>query len=159
MAVVSSDVSIGLRALTVADLDRMLPIERSAHVSPWSDSVLRESLQKNECVGIEVGGVLSGFSVVMKILDECHLLNLYVAKSAQRKGLGKQLLQAVIERAQENHCAFVYLEVRVSNLAAITLYRDAGFNEVGIRPNYYPGPRQQREDALLMTLDLGVDAF
>lgn len=154
-----SEASISLRALTLADLDRMLPIERSAHVSPWSDSVLRDSLQKNECVGIEVDGVLSGFSVVMKILDECHLLNLCVAKSAQRRGLGKRLLLSVLDRALENRCAFVYLEVRVSNLAAITLYRDAGFNEVGIRPNYYPGPRQQRENALLMTLDLGVNAF
>lgn len=159
MAVVGSDARFGMRALSVADLELVLPIERSAHQSPWPEEVFRDSLLKNECVGIEVDGVLSGFSVVMKILDECHLLNLCVAKSSQRKGLGKRLLQAVIDRAQENRCAFVYLEVRVSNLAAITLYHDAGFNEVGIRPNYYPGPRQQREDALLMTLDLGVDAF
>lgn len=154
-----SEGSKTIRALTVADLAWVLPIERSAHTSPWPEEVLRDSLSKNECVGIEVDGVLSGFSVTMKILDECHLLNLCVAKSAQRKGLGKRLLQALVDRARENRCVFVYLEVRVSNLPAITMYRDAGFNEVGIRPNYYPAPRQQREDALLMTLDLGVDAF
>ncbi len=159
MSVGSSEPRIETRSLSAADFASVLPIERGAHPSPWPDDVLRDSLSKNECVGIEVDGVLSGFSVVMKILDECHLLNLCVAKSAQRNGLGKRLLQAVVDRALENRCAFVYLEVRVSNLAAISLYRDAGFNEVGIRPNYYPAPRQQREDALLMTLDLGVDAF
>lgn len=153
------DARIGLRSLNTSDLASVLPIERSAHLSPWPEEVFRDSLQKNECVGIEVDGVLSGFSVVMKILDECHLLNLCVAKSAQRQGLGKRLLQAVTDRALENRCAFIYLEVRVSNLAAISLYHNAGFNEVGIRPNYYPAARQQREDALLMTLDLSVNAF
>ena len=161
--VVGSETRIAMRELSVADLASVLPIERSAHQIPWPEDILRDSLNKNECIGIEVDGVLSGFSVVMKILDECHLLNLCVAKSAQRQGLGKCLLQALVDRARETRCSFVYLEVRVSNLSAITLYHDAGFNEVGIRPNYYPclgpGARQQREDALLMTLDLTLDAF
>lgn len=151
--------SAGIRELHEADADRMLQIERAAHVVPWSEAVLRESVQgNNECIGIELGSRLLGFAITMKVLDESHLLNLCVDKSLQRQGWGKLLLRAVVDRARKCGCAFVYLEVRVSNQAAITLYRDEGFNEVGIRPNYYPGPRQ-REDALLMTLDLSVDAY
>ena len=92
------------------------------------------------------------------VAGEAHLLTITVAPEHQGKKLGKALLQHIVEWA-EPQAETLFLEVRVSNQKAINLYLNEGFNELGIRRNYYPSPTGGREDAMLMALDLGSQLF
>jgi ribosomal-protein-alanine acetyltransferase len=104
-----------------------------------------------------VGGKLCGHAIISNVLDEVHLLNLCIDPLNSRQGLGRAFLQHLIHRAINRKAVVFFLEVRASNRAAIDLYFSEGFNEVGVRPNYYPAP-DGHEDAILMTLELSVDA-
>ena len=81
----------------------------------------------------------------------CGKNNVAVSPDFRRKGIGRQLIQALTERAQQAQLAFVTLEVRASNAPAIALYTAAGYGLVGRRKNFYRDPT---EDAILMTLYL-----
>ena len=87
---------------------------------------------------------------------ESHLLTIVVAKNMQGKGYGKKLLDEMIHLAAKNDAQAMYLEVRISNEAAIQLYHQRGFNELGVRSNYYPA-EEGREDALILALDLTLE--
>jgi ribosomal-protein-alanine N-acetyltransferase len=90
---------------------------------------------------------------MMMVLDEAHLLNLSIAKTYQKQGLGRTLLEHMVDIAKNNQMANMFLEVRQSNISAIALYEIMGFNEMAIRRNYYPATNG-REDAVLMGLAL-----
>jgi ribosomal-protein-alanine N-acetyltransferase len=81
-----------------------------------------------------------------------------VAPAQQRRGHGRALLQALIGWTRARGDAALWLEVRQSNGGARALYAASGFDEVGLRRGYYPAPRQQREDAVVMRLALRPDA-
>jgi len=152
---------INIRIIETKDLPSVMEVERLCYPIPWSESVFEESVSgNNECWLIEYDGLLSGHTVVSNVLDEVHLLNLCIAPEFNRKGLGRVLLQHLISKAVERNASVFFLEVRVSNRTAIDLYFSEGFNEVGLRPNYYPREEGSgREDALLMTLELSVDQY
>jgi len=89
----------------------------------------------------------------MLVLDEAHLLNLSIARTYQKQGLGRLLLEHMIAIARRQNAANMFLEVRPSNISAIALYENIGFNEMAIRRGYYPA-HNGREDAVLMGLAL-----
>jgi ribosomal-protein-alanine acetyltransferase len=91
-------------------------------------------------------GELVGFAMGLVQLDEAHVLDLAVATSHRRHGVGTVLLQALLEQVRTRGAGAVTLEVRRSNDAALALYRRVGFAVEGERPRYYP----DGEDALLM---------
>ena len=156
-ATVSPDLSI--EAMQLGQLSELMQIERQAYPFPWRQSMFESSLaSKDDCHVLISGKKILGYSVVSYVLDEAHLLNLCVNPDYSGQGLGRLLLKAMIQRALEKKCVMFFLEVRVSNMPAINLYFSEGFNEVGIRPNYYPA-ENGREDAMLMTLDLSVDLY
>jgi len=156
------DVShIQISPIGIQDLSQVMVNEKAAYLIPWSQSVFEDSIKgNNECWMIEYQGLLCGHAVVSNILDEAHLLNICISPKFSRKGLGRVLLQYLISKAVERNANVFFLEVRVSNKSAIELYFSEGFNEVGLRPNYYPCEKGGgREDALLMTLELSVDQY
>ena len=152
---------ITIRTISIQDLSNVMEVERSCYPIPWSESVFKESLVgSNECWLIEYQGVLSGHAVVSNVLDEVHLLNICIEPKFNRKGLGRILLQHLVAEAIKRKATVLFLEVRASNNAAIDLYFSEGFNEVGLRPNYYPCEvGAGREDAVLMTLELSFDQY
>ena len=93
------------------------------------------------------GPTLKGFLVARVIAGESELLNVVVAKAARRQGIGRALMNQWIEKMQEEDAGRLFLEVRVSNRAAISLYEDFGFAGVGKRKGYY---QPDLEDALVM---------
>ena len=93
------------------------------------------------------------FAVLMRAVDEIHLLVIGIVPECQRGGRGGALLDYVTARAREAAMARMLLEVRPSNDAAIAFYRQAGFVEVGRRRGYYPASAG-REDAIVMVRDL-----
>ncbi len=91
-----------------------------------------------------------GYAVLMPAVDEAHLLNISIAAEHQRRGLGATLLHEIMNIARSLNMRRVILEVRPSNLAALALYRKAGFGELAMRRSYYPAVNNGREDAMVM---------
>ncbi len=134
------------------DLSAIELIENEVHAYPWTRGNFLDSLKSSHtCLMMKVNDEIIGFSVIMFVLDECHLLNISIKKSMQKQGYGSHLLNEVIRRANLAYSKTIYLEVRVSNQAAIHLYDKHGFNEMSIRKDYYRA-KEGREDAVLMGL-------
>jgi len=144
--------------MLMEDLDRVLQIESEAYPVPWSRLVFEDCVKgSNECWVATIAGEICGYAIVSNILDEVHLLNLCIDPRNNRRGYGRTLLRKLIARSVSRGASVFFLEVRVSNRAAISLYFSEGFNEVGIRKGYYPSRSGAREDAIVMTLDLSID--
>jgi [ribosomal protein S18]-alanine N-acetyltransferase len=102
----------------------------------------------------DLDGEPLGFALAWHAADEVHLLDLAVAPEARRRGVGRELVGAVLGYAREADARLVLLEVRASNEAAIALYRSSGFSENGVRRGYYS---DNGEDAVEMSVELSVN--
>lgn len=143
-----------LRPMTASDLDAMMAIERVNFPFPWTEGNFKDSINSGYmCLIMEQGQQLIGYAVLMMALDEAHLLNISVAQSHQGQGWGRYLLLQMMEIGREKGGLNMFLEVRPSNHSALGLYESMGFNEMGIRPGYYPA-HNGREDAVLMGMAL-----
>ena len=132
-------------------LAALAEIEKACFHAPWSEAMLREELGKGIFLVAERDGQAIGYVGCQTVLDEGYITNVAVSPDFRRQGIGRQLIQALTERAQQAQLAFVTLEVRASNAPAIALYTAAGYEPVGRRKNFYRDPT---EDAILMTLYL-----
>ncbi len=136
------------------DLDTVAALEASLQVFPWSRGNFADSLTVGHSAWVlRVGGDLIGFSVVMTVIDEAHLLNIGVCQRYQGQGYGARLLRHAMENARLNHASKLFLEVRPSNERAVELYRHFGFRQIGLRKGYYPATLG-REDALIFDKEL-----
>ncbi len=143
-----------IRALSRADLSRVLEIERQGYSHPWTEAVFLDCFKDNYRLWALMNGEsLVGYAVVAYLVDEAHLLNLCVHPDCRGRGAGRYLLAHLVDRSRDDGMVQVLLEVRVTNRAAEQLYISAGFGEIGRRPGYYPAPNG-REDARVMTLAL-----
>lgn len=140
-----------LRPLTETDLDRVMEIERSCFSTPWKDTTFRGLLRRTDTdlVGAERERRLVGYAVSWTVVDQSELGNVAVAAEARGAGIGRALVEAIVERVRARGSRECFLEVRESNLVAQGLYRDMGFEVVGRRKAYYALPT---EDALVMRL-------
>ncbi len=146
-----------LRQMTEADLDAVMAIEEAVYPFPWTRGIFADCLQIGYlCQVLERNGDIVAYSIMSVAVEEAHLLTIVVSNKEQGKGYGKFLLNNMIALAIQAGAATMYLEVRLSNLPAIQLYHQRGFNELGIRKNYYPA-ENGREDALIFALDLSLD--
>lgn len=144
-----------IRPMTAADLSRVFDIEQVSHPSPWPLKGLQESLQNHAAFVLEHQGRVVGFAFVQRILDEAHLLDIAIDPSCRGQGLGRELLRQLMDDVLVQGITIWFLEVRVSNAAAISLYQSLGYNELSLRRNYYDGP-EGKEDALLMACSTGM---
>lgn len=141
--------------LTPADLSRAFQIEQASHAFPWSEKTLASN-QGERYLNLKMmqGDIMAGFAITQIVLDEATLFNIAIDPAFQRQGLGRALLEDLLQELEERDVVTLWLEVRASNAGAIALYEALGFNEVSIRRNYYPAA-QGREDAIMMALLLG----
>ena len=135
-------------------LDQIVELEKACFSAPWNYHMLEEELyNSNACFIVAEdgeGGVL-GYAGLHAILDEGYIDNIAVEEAARRHGVASALLDVFCRFAQVN-LAFLTLEVRASNQAAIALYEKHGFRQAGLRKGYYQHPR---EDAIIMTREFG----
>lgn len=147
-------VRITFGAMRVADLDRVLEIERASFPSPWKREhflhELRISTISINRVARRDGAVIA-YVCAWRVADEMKINNVAVDPAWRRRGLAERLLRSLLDRARENGCREVTLEVRAGNLGAQALYRALGFRVDGRRAGYYPS---EGEDAILMSLSL-----
>ena len=132
-------------------LDAVAELERICFSTPWSRNMLSEELE-NACaaflVALDGDDQVIGYAGLQVVMDEGYITNVAVHPDHRQKGIASKLIQVFIDFAEANGLAFLTLEVRPSNTAAIILYGRHGFRSAGRRKNYYEHPR---EDALIMT--------
>ena len=142
--------------MTADHLDELARLEKVCFSRPWSRQMLAEELD-NACaaflVALEEGTEkVVGYAGLLVMADEGYITNVAVFPEYRRQGIAGQLLEVFLRFAQANALAFLTLEVRPSNEAAIALYQGYGFEEKGRRKNYYDFPK---EDALILTREFG----
>jgi ribosomal-protein-alanine N-acetyltransferase len=144
-----------IRLMQEDDLAAVMINENSAYDFPWTASIMASNQKRHYCVvfeadtGSEDAGEILGHAILSTVVDEASVLNIAVSPKAQRKRIGHQLMSDILQYALSKNCVEVFLEVRESNRPAFTMYHLFGFNEVGVRNNYYPS-KQGREDAILL---------
>lgn len=145
-----------LQPMQLSDLEAVLALERRAYPFPWSWGNFVDSLAAGyDALALrDAQGGLLGYFLAMQGVAEMHLLNIAVAPEAQGQGHARRLLDALCALARERGCEQIWLEVRQSNERARAVYRHCGFVETGLRRAYYPAGAGQREDAVLMSLQL-----
>ena len=124
--------------------------EREIFPDPWSEGLLARKMEDPStifCVA-EHEGQIKGYAILQLIHPEAELINIAVAPSHRRGGIGRALLEDILHKAAAKQITSIHLEVRENNHAAIALYRTRGFRPVGLRKHYYENPR---EHAVRMT--------
>jgi ribosomal-protein-alanine N-acetyltransferase len=152
-AVVAAETPL-CRPMHEGDVRPVMDIEKRAYRFHWTEGIFRDCLRVGYCCWVmELSGMVAGYGIMSLVVGEAHLLNICIAPEWQRQGHGRLLLEHFMELARERGARQMFLEVRLSNEAAMHLYRESGFNEVGMRKNYYPGEKG-REDALILAIEL-----
>lgn len=137
------------RAMTPADVPFISRLEEETFSMPWSPASFLQMIEREDAryyVAEEDGRLLGGCGLLM-IAGEGSISNVAVAPQARKRGVGTGLLRHLISKGDQEGLTAYTLEVRVSNAAAIGLYRKLGFVSEGIRPNFYEKPT---EDAMIM---------
>ena len=146
--------AIRLRAMTLADVSGVILVERASYEFPWSEGVFRDCVRVGYvCRVVEHAGVISGYGIMSYGAGEAHILNVCIRSDLRSRGVGRKLLDYLLERARLAGMQDVFLEVRPSNPSAIHLYESLGFVRVGVRRGYYQAV-SGREDALVYRLGL-----
>jgi ribosomal-protein-alanine N-acetyltransferase len=139
--------------MRASDLDAVAAIEASTYMFPWSRGIFSDCLMAGyPSFVLDTGGDVVGYAILSVAAAEAHILNLCVAEKSQRRGLGRQLLQHLLQLARSLNVERLFLEVRPSNAAAIRLYESSGFSRMGLRKDYYRAING-REDALVLALE------
>jgi ribosomal-protein-alanine N-acetyltransferase len=141
-----------LGRMSALDVEAVSEIEARAYAWPWTRANFENSVKASH-LGLTLrdpAGVLVGYAVLMPVVDEMHLLNITIDPQRQRQGHGRLLLSVALAMSEDHRLPTMLLEVRPSNTAALALYREAGFAEIGRRKGYYPAGMHAREDALVL---------
>lgn len=127
-------------------------LERECFERPWSEDMLAEELYHDNAsyiVAVAEDGTVLGYAGLKVVLDEGCIERVAVKATYRRMGVADALIDAFVRFGAAN-LAFITLEVRASNDAALQLYMKHGLEQVGRRKNYYA---EEKEDAILMTLE------
>jgi ribosomal-protein-alanine N-acetyltransferase len=143
-----------VRPIVPIDLRGVSRVEHASYDFPWSHGIFRDCLLAGyHSLVLDVSDVVSGYAIMSIAGGDAHILNLCVDPSLRRLGYGRGLLSELLRIASEAEVAQVFLEVRPTNAAALSLYHSLGFGQIGIRPDYYQASGG-REDAVVLALDL-----
>jgi ribosomal-protein-alanine N-acetyltransferase len=148
-----------VRVMKASHISEILEIEKTLFSTPWTRGMFEQEVAGTSvddvpgsyAVVATLGGRVVGYAIAWFIELGVHLMNIAVRKEFQRQGIGKRLLNDLIETASAAGKRIIVLEVRTSNAAAQAFYRRFGFESVGVRPDYYA---DSGEDAILMAAHL-----
>lgn len=136
------------------DITSVVAIEEESFATPWTHDIFEHEMTGNAyahyVVAVQEGEVI-GHCGMWIVLDECHITNVAVRKRWRGNGIGEGLMRQAIALCKEMNVRLMTLEVRVTNHTAQNLYRKLGFQDGGIRKNYYA---DDHEDALVMWVEL-----
>jgi ribosomal-protein-alanine N-acetyltransferase len=159
--------------MTTADLDTVLAIESVSHIHPWTQGNFSDSLAAGHwayCVRPQLEDALKGsyldpeilwaYCILFPAVDELHLLNITVSPKLRRLGIGAKMMHAIEGVAAQQKMPRIILEVRPSNINAMQLYQALGYEQIGLRKNYYPVDAISglREDAWVFAKSIKLEA-
>ena len=145
-------VPVHVRTMIHDDLPQVSDIERRSYDFPWSHGVFRDCLLAGyTCIVLDRGDAVAGYGILSVAAGEAHVLNLCVDPDYRRLGYGDRLLDEMLVRAKSAAVKEIFLEVRPSNVNALSLYRKKGFRQIAHRRAYYQA-RYGREDAAVLSL-------
>jgi ribosomal-protein-alanine N-acetyltransferase len=146
--------TLWLRSITAEDLPAVVALDQRSLGGLWTLAGYQRELDSlNSDILIlqpDASATILGMACLWEILEEAHITLIAVDPPFQRQGLGQTLLYALLVRAWQRQLEWATLEVRPSNLAAIALYRQFGFQEIGQRKGYY---QDTGENALILWRD------
>lgn len=132
----------------IDDVKDIANIENNSFSTPWSEKAIRESMDAGTIFYVAcLNNKIVGYMGLSKIVGEGYVTNIAVLPEYRRLGIGEKILGYVIDNTKAE-LEFISLEVRVSNIAAISLYEKFGFERTGLRKRFYTNPQ---EDAIIMT--------
>ncbi len=150
MIAVVKDLPPLIRSMRQSDLDAVAAIEAATYNYPWSINIFRDCLLAGYSnFVLDSDGEPVGYGIMSIAAGEAHLLNICVLERLRRQGVGRRLLDCMMQLAQQSFVERMYLEVRPSNKSAFCLYDSAGFKALGLRENYYKA-RNGKEDAVVL---------
>ena len=140
------------RSWTALDVEKIAALEQVCFSDPWSEEAIRSSFESPLYKGvlIEDGGGILAYGLVSVLFEDAEIAIVAVAPSERRRGLGKAVLGALTDLAERGGAQRIFLEVRISNIAARRLYEGAGFLPLNVRKKYYA----DGEDALVMVKEI-----
>jgi len=143
-----------IRPMLDSDVDGVMAVENQVYEQGWTSGIFHDCLRVHySCwVMVEEEQVI-GYGIMSAAAGEAHILNIAVVPAEQGRGLGRNMMQFLLETARHHGADTAFLEVRPSNRVALRLYDSVGFNQVGVRRNYYPA-EGGREDAIIMARPL-----
>lgn len=141
-----------IREMTEADLDRVTEIERANFSVPWKKKDFYDFMIRDDTIFLTAaeGDEIAGYIGFYGYPDEGDITNVSVDAAYRQRGIGRALLDELSRRASDRGITKIFLEVRESNADAIRLYHSAGYEQVGLRKDYYSSPK---ENALIMRRD------
>lgn len=151
---VQSASDVVIRPMTEADVSTVVALERASYQFPWSEGIFRDCLRVGyTCRVVTSANRVMGYGVMSIGAGEAHILNLCIDAAFRCQGIGRRMLDYLLDKGAAAGMSEAFLEVRPSNTAAIRLYLSMGFDQVGMRRGYYQAVGG-REDAAVLKLAL-----
>jgi len=146
-----------MRPMALGDVPHVARMEAEAFRTPWKEDTFQSLLERPgvELWVADLEGEVAAYAILWCTLEEGELANIAVRDDLRGRGIGSDLLDWMLGVAERSGVRTVYLEVRESNEGALRLYGGRGFEEIGVRKQYYDRPR---EDARVLKLALGAGA-
>jgi [ribosomal protein S18]-alanine N-acetyltransferase len=142
------------RYMREEDLDQIMEVEHASFTTPWSREAFYNELFNNKFavyLVLENDNRVIGYCGVWIVIDEAHVTNIAILPDYRGRKLGEAMLRQLMLVSMQKGARSMTLEVRVTNHVAQSLYRKLGFQNGGIRKNYYS---DNQEDALVMWVNL-----
>jgi len=143
-----------IRKMTLEDIQAVAEIETRCFSQPWSEKSFEDSISREDTIFLvceDSSGLVTGYIGMYLSFDEASITNVAVSPEFRKRGCGEQLVASAKEAVKEANAETIFLEVRVSNTPAISLYKKLGFEELGIRKKFYEHPV---EDAIIMKVGI-----
>ena len=169
---VGGEAELSFLPMQATDLDEVLKIESISHIHPWTKGNFSDSLAAGHwayCIRPNVDQMVKGsyldpailwaYCILFPAVDELHLLNITVSPHLRKLGLGQRMMSTIEGVAAQQKMSRIILEVRPTNTAALALYQKLGYEQIGVRKNYYPASPETgtREDALVMAKSIKLE--
>ncbi len=142
-----------IRKMQQKDVEQLAELERQYFTDPWSASAFTSELRNPLSLWLVCveGDCVLGYVGSQSVLPEADIMNVAVKAEYRRQGIAKELMSSLVAMLRERDITSISLEVRASNVSAISLYEKLGFFPIGKRPAYY---RHPKEDALILRKEL-----
>ena len=146
--------SFVFRTMKEEDIDQILEVEHASFTTPWSREAFYNEIYNNKFavyIVLEENNKVIGYCGAWIVIDEAHITNVAILPEYRGRKLGEAIMGKMMSVAREMGGKSMTLEVRVTNHVAQSLYRKLGFQNCGIRKNYYS---DNQEDGLVMWVNL-----